>query len=92
MNAYTIMSARGQVVLPKDARDLLGWGPGRRLEVVCHPGGMTLRPVTDGTTKLSGDEARARLRGRSSYRGPPVSIAEMDETLREIATRRDRRR
>jgi AbrB family looped-hinge helix DNA binding protein len=39
----TVVSAKGQVVLPKPLRDALGWAPGTRLVVEQTPEGLLLR-------------------------------------------------
>ncbi|MGJ3243025.1 MAG: AbrB/MazE/SpoVT family DNA-binding domain-containing protein [Opitutales bacterium] len=40
----TKLSSKGQVVLPKAARQALAWPPGTRLQVTVHEGEVTLRP------------------------------------------------
>jgi len=77
MNARTIMSAKGQVVIPKDVRDRLGLVPGEQLDVIEMGGGVLLkaRPVFP---KLSFEDAAARLREIIRYDGPALTIEEMD--------------
>jgi AbrB family looped-hinge helix DNA binding protein len=43
MTAMTKVSAKGQVVIPKDVRDRLRWPQGTELEVVDGPAGVMLR-------------------------------------------------
>lgn len=45
MNARAKLSVKGQVVIPKDVRDLLKWESGLDLEVIQRGDGVTLRPV-----------------------------------------------
>lgn len=83
MNARTTLSAKGQVVIPKDIREELGLLPGQQLDVVRSGDAVILRPVS-GKSGRSVEEITARLREiASSYQGPPVSIEEMNETIAE---------
>jgi len=94
MNARTTMSAKGQVVIPKDVRDRLGLKPGQKLDVSESGGAIVLRAASTRPT-LTMEEAVARLREIIKYDGPPVSIEEMNETINEEwaknAIRRDER-
>jgi AbrB family looped-hinge helix DNA binding protein len=45
MNTQTKVSAKGQVVIPKDVRDRLNWAEGTRLDVVESAGSVTLVPL-----------------------------------------------
>ena len=79
--ATTVVSAKGQVVLPKALRDAKGWTPGTRLAVEETPDGLTLRvqesePIFPPTTI---DEAFGCLK----YDGPPKTIEEMDAGVAE---------
>ena len=83
MNARTTMSAKGQVVIPKDVRDALGLKPGQALDVVQTAGGVMLRPVAPKSGR-SFEEITAEIRARIKYDGPPVSIEDMHQSLREM--------
>jgi AbrB family looped-hinge helix DNA binding protein len=76
MNALTRMSGKGQVVVPKDVRDRLGWLPGEDLEVIESADGVTFRRQRRGKT-LSVQEAVARLRVLYRHEGPPVPIDQL---------------
>jgi AbrB family looped-hinge helix DNA binding protein len=41
----TVISTKGQVILPKAIRDQRQWPPGTRLEVEQHPEGVLLKPA-----------------------------------------------
>ncbi|VVS98203.1 AbrB family transcriptional regulator [Sphingomonas sp. EC-HK361] len=82
MNARTTISAKGQVVIPKDVRDALGLKPGQALDVTQTAGGVLLRPVTQKSGR-SFEEITDSIRARIKYDGPPVSIEEMNLTIRE---------
>lgn len=88
MNAQTRLSAKGQVVIPKDVRDRLGWAQGSDLEVVETAGGVLLRRPP-ARKMLSVAEATKELRKRFQYKGPPLPIerlswsAEVDEEFEQ---------
>jgi AbrB family looped-hinge helix DNA binding protein len=82
MNARTTLSAKGQVVIPKDVRDRLGLKPGQKLDVSESGGAIVLRAAPTRPT-LTMEEAVARLREIIHYDGPPVSIEEMNATIDE---------
>ncbi len=61
------------------------------MEVVDLPGGVLLRPKAVNTDATKSREILARIAARSSYRGPVVSIEEMDEAVRAAAVARYKR-
>ena len=73
MTAQTRLSAKGQVVIPKDVRDRLGWPQGSELEVIETGDGVLLRPRKP-RGRLSVEEATARLRQIYQHKGPPIPI------------------
>ena len=88
MTAQTKLSAKGQIVIPKDVRDRLGWPQGSELEVIETAEGVLLRkPRT--RHKLSVTEATAQLRKVIHYKGPPLPVeklswsAEADRAYRQ---------
>jgi len=91
MTAQTRVSAKGQVVIPKDLRDRLAWTPGTPLDVVETAEGLTLRRSAS-VKKSSFEAALARLRALGQWRGPRFSEAEekaaVDAMLREGRTGR----
>ena len=82
MNAQTKVSAKGQVVIPKDIRDRYRLEAGRILDVIETPEGVLLRPRHE-RERITMEEAKRRLAEIIKYDGPPVSIEEMNETIRE---------
>ena len=60
MGAQTKLSAKGQVVIPKDVRDRLGLAEGAKLDIVETAAGLLLRPVRAG--KVTREHALARIR------------------------------
>jgi AbrB family looped-hinge helix DNA binding protein len=83
MNARTVLSAKGQVVIPKDVRDALGLKPGQALDVTHTAGGVMLRPIAQKSGR-SFEEITADIRARITYDGPPVSIEDMSQSIGEM--------
>lgn len=84
MNAKTILSAKGQVVIPKDVRDALGLKPGQQLEVVQAGGGVLLRPQASPKSGRSTEQILAAIRERMArYERPPLSVDEMNAVIGE---------
>ena len=78
----TVISPRGQVVLPKAIRDKRRWTAGTKLTVEERPDGVLLKPVEK--KKLSVSD----LRGIVKYKGPSRSIEEMNDTIDAEVRRR----
>lgn len=84
MTKHTKVSAKGQVVIPKDVRDRLHWGVGTELEVVDGPAGVMLRARPPAIKKLPFDEALAKLRAIVDYKGPVFSDQEATAAIDEM--------
>ncbi|WP_157217388.1 AbrB/MazE/SpoVT family DNA-binding domain-containing protein [Flavisphingomonas formosensis] len=81
----TIISTKGQVILPKAIRDLRHWTPGTKLTVEDTPDGVLLKasplfPPSDVETMF----------GSMRHDGPALSIDEMNEAIAREAERRAR--
>lgn len=76
MNAFTKMSDKGQVVVPKTVRDTKGWLPGTDFEVIDLGDGIMLRPRRTSKT-ITVDEAVAQFRKLYCHVGPPVPIEQL---------------
>jgi AbrB family looped-hinge helix DNA binding protein len=85
MSNHTRVSAKGQVVIPKDVRDRLKWEPGTELEVMEGVGGVILRPRVNAI-KHSVDEMLARMAERSAPYRPakPLPIEEISGVSTEV--------
>jgi AbrB family looped-hinge helix DNA binding protein len=73
----TILSSKGQVIIPKTMRVARRWGPGTQLEWHDTPDGVLLRPAA-AKQKTVLREGLAAIRQRVAYTGPVVTLAEMD--------------
>ncbi len=92
MNAQTKLSAKGQVVIPKDVRDRLKLKPGARFEVSERMGVIQLTPSvrTNPFPPTTIEDIRAIPR----WTGRTRSVAEIsslsDEALRAIFAEQER--
>ena len=81
----TVVSTKGQVILPKAIRDRRRWTAGTKLTIEETPDGVLLRasPVFPPTTL---DEVFGSMR----YDGPTLSLEDMDAAVAREARRRAR--
>lgn len=83
----TVLSSKGQVIIPKSLREARRWGPGTPLEVHDTPDGVLLRPAAPAA-KVGLAAGLAAIRRQLAYAGPPLSLAEMNAAVeREAALR-----
>ncbi|HWU79865.1 MAG TPA: AbrB/MazE/SpoVT family DNA-binding domain-containing protein [Caulobacter sp.] len=82
----TILSTKGQLILPQGVRRARNWGPGTRLMVEDTPEGVLLRPVSVFAPTHPDD-----VFGSLAYAGPPKSVEEMDAGVAAEARRRHAR-
>lgn len=79
----TVISTKGQVILPKAIRDQLHWEPGTRLTVENTPDGVLLK-----STPVFPVESVDALFGSMRHSGPALSIDDMNAVIaREAALR-----
>ena len=87
MHQTTVLSQKGQVVLPKALRDACRWNPGTRLTVRETPEGLLLTAAAPIKTR----EARS-VAGCTGYQGPVRSIDDMQDAIRKGVAERHARR
>lgn len=86
--AKTMVSTKGQVILPKAIREKLKWKPGTELNVEETPNGVLLTPTRYfASTKLEDVAGMLRHKVRIDH---PLSIEEMDAAIVTEARRRAR--
>lgn len=71
------VSSKGQVVIPSEVRQRLGIKAGSRLEISEVGGELRLRPLS----RLGKTASIAKGRGMAGYKGPRVSIDEMNRAI-----------
>lgn len=81
----TIVSTKGQVILPKAIRDHRRWKPGTRLTVEETADGVLLKPAP-----LFSPTRIEDVFGCLKYDGPARTIEEMDAAITEEARARAR--
>ncbi|HEX4742847.1 MAG TPA: AbrB/MazE/SpoVT family DNA-binding domain-containing protein [Caulobacteraceae bacterium] len=82
-DATTVVSTKGQVILPKAVRESRGWGPGVRLQVIETEDGVLLRQAPAFVaTKLD------QVFGLLKRDQPALTIEEMDAAVAAEARRR----
>jgi AbrB family looped-hinge helix DNA binding protein len=76
------VTAKGQTTIPKEIREKLGLKAGSKIKFFLrHDGEAVILPVASA----------AALRGNVHYRGPPVTIEEMDDAIAAEVGERDER-
>lgn len=87
MSDQTKLSAKGQVVIPKDVRDALAWAPGLELSVTRSGERVILEPVRAKREGISFEEFRRRV---PRHEGPPASIEDMNRAVDAMFAERGR--
>ena len=89
----TVVSSKGQIVLPKAVREANGWKPGTKLEVVNRGREVVLRQKSAVDDRFPAVTAKEFLAMRPKVSGPPITDEEIKEVvLREAARRFDAKR
>ncbi len=74
----TILSSKGQVVIPMSLRTAHNWQVGMALVVEDTPQGLLLRPLDASHFKLTHAQD---VRGCMKYKGPALSLSDIDQKL-----------
>lgn len=78
--ATTVLSSKGQVIIPSPIRTAHRWEPGQRFEAIDTGDGVLLKPAGP-FPKTDIEEVASCLR----YSGPAKTLADMDEAVRRGA-------
>ena len=81
VTATTSLSAKGQVVIPKDVRDALGFLPGQKFDVVKSGDGVFLRPQLKKSGRTTDEIMEEIRRIRPPHVGPAATIEEMNAAV-----------
>lgn len=83
----TVLSSKGQIIIPKPIREAHHWEPGQRLEVVDSGDGILLKPAAPFPETTLAEVAACLL-----YSGKPKTLADMEKAIEKGAqeTARDR--
>lgn len=82
----TVLSTKGQVILPKAVRDERGWKPGTKLTVEPTPDGVLLKPEP-----LFPPTTNDEVFGCLKWEGAPKSLEEMDAAIDDMIRERHAR-
>ena len=82
----TTLSTKGQVILPAAVRKRHGWNAGTKLTVEDTPQGVLLKHSVFGPPTRMED-----VYGAAKYKGPSVSIEDMDKAIDEEVRQRHAR-
>jgi AbrB family looped-hinge helix DNA binding protein len=78
--ATTIISSKGQVIIPKPLRDSRRWLPGTKLELMETELGVLLRPLQpDGKVPINA--GLQAIRARIDFKGKALSIEQMNAAI-----------
>lgn len=83
----TTVSTKGQVVLPAAVRKRHGWDAGTKLVVEETPQGVLLK----ANSPFGPPTRMEDVYGAANYKGPPVSLEEMDAAIEAELRRRHAR-
>jgi len=76
----TVLSSKGQVIIPKSVREKHHWGPGQRFEVVEADDGIRLKPAA-----LFPETALAEVAACLRYEGKAKTLGKMEDAIRKGA-------
>ena len=79
---FAKFSTKGQLVVPKELRDMYGFAPGSEVEFVEEPDGLKIRiKKPSGTRRTTAAEVSGML--AAHYHGPALSDEEINRRLEE---------
>jgi len=85
--ATTVLSSKGQVIIPSPIRTAHQWEPGQRFEAIDTGDGVLLKPATPFPKTDITDVASCL-----HYKGPAKTVSEMNEAVARGARESSRNR
>ena len=82
----TVLSAKGQLVLPAALRNAQAWVPGTRFEVLATSEGVLLKPLAAAPSFAP--TTLDAVFGMARYTGPARTVQDMDAAVAAEAARR----
>lgn len=86
----TLLSSKGQIVIPKALRDEKQWSAGTEFSVEATVDGLILHAIQPAK-KLSAKQGIAKLRSYFQYKGKPITDKQIDEAIAIGVKRRAKR-
>ncbi len=86
----TLLSSKGQIVIPKALREARHWRAGTRLQIQETSNGLLLQPVAKDE-KVPLAQGLAAIRSHLAYQGAAVSIEDMNAAILREAARKGKR-
>lgn len=75
----TLLSTKGQIVVPKAIRDSKGWKPGTEFTVEATPEGLLVRPRRQIKRTTLAD--LRRVAAKHKWTGKPLTLKDMDDAI-----------
>lgn len=86
----TLLSSKGQIIIPKALRDARHWRAGTRLQVQETSEGLLLKPIANHE-EVPLAEGLAAIRKHIAYQGATVSVDDMHAAILQEAARKGKR-
>ena len=87
----TLLSSKGQIIIPKALRDARHWRAGTRLQVQETSEGLLLKPIAGNEQEVPLAEGLAAIRKHIAYQGAAVSVDAMHAAILQEAARKGKR-
>ena len=81
---FTVLSSKGQLIIPKTIRQAHGWHSGDKFIVIEQDNGLLLKPMTPHS-QLTIDD----VIGCAGYKGKKKSLKDMEEGIAKGAKKHD---
>jgi AbrB family looped-hinge helix DNA binding protein len=88
MNVRAKFSSKGQIVVPKEIRDRLGFVEGTEVAFSETNDGLLIKPIPTRNSKFPSITFEEFKKLRVKWTGKPVTIEDMDKAIVKEASRR----